>query len=1003
MLAGRGVPGSRSVEVELTEGDRLGRYTIGERLGEGGMGVVFSAYDPVLGRDVAIKVLHEGRRRVRSAEGRARLIREAQAMARLSHPNVVPVFDVGVEEGRVFVAMERVVGSTLDVWLEQAPSANALLDVLIEAAKGLQAAHVAGFVHRDFKPTNVMVTTEGRTVVMDFGLARAIDGEGSSYVHDPARTTSMGDAAEDSSSVSRPASATEGLTGAGTVMGTPAYMAPEQHQGQVPDARADQFAFCVTAWEALRGLRPYAGTTTAQLATQKTQRGPCDEGRPVSSRLDAVLRRGLSAKPEDRYPTMASLTDALQAARTTPRRARWIAGTLGAGLVVAGAASALGGALARDDDPCAAAQTRVFSAYDDARRDALEAAFTQTQVPYAGDAWRSVDDRLTQYSRVLLEDSVATCRAGQRTDASGRSRSLVDRRALCLARAEAALRDRVDRLAAADEEVVENAVQLVSSLPLLDRCLDEDVLLAEVSPPQDPQTESSVQVLLAALDSWVAEAGSGHWQEARDGIALLVEDARALDYPPALAEALLWQGSVLSRSGERAAAEAAWKEAAALAEASGAADTAAWAAIRMVQSMGRHSTDDEAIQTWIRRADVWLQRGPPNPLLRAQLDNALGIYHSRRERPAQALAMHTRAYEAKRDVLGANDIETVRELANVAIATAELGRLDEAAKTFDRVTERLEKTLGPEHPDTGRSIGNVGGVLSLRGKHEEAAEAYARALQVFEANFGPEHPAVASYHDSLGAELLGMGRFDEAREHHRRALELLEKAHGDAHPEVAWAWGNLGLAAYRMREYDAALRCFDRMLAIAEPLLGEQHPAIELTHVNKALARLSAGQLDEAEAALDTASRVVSAGPDSAELRGLTRFARGRLAMARADHARARAQLGEAVETFEAANGEDHPDLVEFLVPLAEAALADGDLDAAAATSTRALKILEANTLGPSLHGQAEFVAAKTHAAAGDAKRARALAEAAHQHFVEAGARFTPEREAAERWLAERR
>ncbi|MCR9165889.1 MAG: tetratricopeptide repeat protein [Nannocystaceae bacterium] len=298
---------------------------------------------------------------------------------------------------------------------------------------------------------------------------------------------------------------------------------------------------------------------------------------------------------------------------------------------------------------------------------------------------------------------------------------------------------------------------------------------------------------------------------------------------------------------------------------------------------------------------------------------------------------------------------------------------------------------------------SVGGVLSLRGKHEEAAEAYARALQVFEANFGPEHPAVASYHDSLGAELLGMGRFDEAREHHRRALELLEKAHGDAHPEVAWAWGNLGLAAYRMREYDAALRCFDRMLAIAEPLLGEQHPAIELTHVNKALARLSAGQLDEAEAALDTASRVVSAGPDSAELRGLTRFARGRLAMARADHARARAQLGEAVETFEAANGEDHPDLVEFLVPLAEAALADGDLDAAAATSTRALKILEANTLGPSLHGQAEFVAAKTHAAAGDAKRARALAEAAHQHFVEAGARFTPEREAAERWLAERR
>lgn len=963
------------------------------------MGVVFAAFDPELERDVAIKVLRQGRGRIRTAEGRARLIREAQAMARLSHPNVVPVFDVGVDDGHVFVAMERVYGTTLDVWLtEEAPTQSAIIDVLIEAAKGLRAAHAAGFVHRDFKPSNVMVTAKGRAVVMDFGLARAVDGDGS-VEGVGTRTASDEETSEKSGSVSRlasVASATSRLTEAGTVMGTPVYMAPEQHRGRAPDARADQFAFCVTAWEALRGSRPYTGTTTAQLAANKTKDGPLDKGRPLSTRLDKVLRRGLAVKPEARYGTMDELIDALRRAQGGRGRARWIGG----GLVVAGLAATVGAAISQETDPCAAVEARLSAAYDDTKRGTVKSAFEKTGVPYADDIWKSTDKRLTRYATVLAEDSVATCRAGQEA-ASNNSRA--DRRAMCLARAEAAFADRIQRFAAADEAVVQHAVRMVSSLPLLDRCLDEEALSAEVAPPPDAQTEARVQSLRTELDSWVGEANAGRWQEAREGIALLVEEARTLDYAPALAEVLLWQGTVLSRLGERAEAEAAWKESASLAEGAGAGYLAAWAAIRMVQSLARDTTDDEAIEEWVRHAEVWLQRGPPDPLLRAQLDNALGIYHNRRERPEKAYGMYSRAYEAKREVLGEDDLETVRELANVAIATAELGRLDEASEIFDRVAEQMRATLGPQHPDTGRSIGNLGGVLSLRGQHAEAAAAYERALKIFEANFGPEHPSVAGYHDSLGAELLGMGRFDKAREHHQRALELLEKAHGSEHPEVAWAWGNLGLAAYRMREYDEALHCFDRLLTIAEPLFGEGHPAIELTHVNKALARVSAGQLQEAEAALDKAAQIASPMPDSAELRALTHYAQGRLAAARGEHAQARTRLRQAVEVLESASGKEHPDLVEFLGPLADAALADGDTEAAADASTRAVAIVEANALAPSLTGRAHYTAAQVLEAAGETERARAEAEAAHQHYVEAGKRFATEREAVERWLTEHR
>ncbi|HEY7375739.1 MAG TPA: serine/threonine-protein kinase, partial [Polyangia bacterium] len=235
----------------LDPGARIGRYLIIERVGAGAMGVVYGAYDPELDRKIAVKLLKGGDAGPEDA-ARARLLREAKAMARLAHPNVIAVYDVGIFDGQIFLAMEFLSAGTLRSWLADRPRGwREVLDVFVAAGRGLAAAHAAGLVHRDFKPDNVLLDKEGRPRVVDFGLARdaagapADDHGGETHARAAAETTSGTHLGT--------------LTRKGAIMGTPAYMAPEQITGEATDARTDQFSFCVTLWEALHGERPFFG------------------------------------------------------------------------------------------------------------------------------------------------------------------------------------------------------------------------------------------------------------------------------------------------------------------------------------------------------------------------------------------------------------------------------------------------------------------------------------------------------------------------------------------------------------------------------------------------------------------------------------------------------------------------------------------------------------------------------------------------------------------------
>jgi hypothetical protein len=286
----------------LSIGHRLARFEILNRLGIGGMGVVYVAHDPLLDRQVAVKVLRtDAHGALRAAELEGRLLREAQAMARLSHPNVVTVHEVGIVDQQIFIVMELNDGGTLRAWLKQEPrpEVRERIRVFIEAGRGLAAAHAVRLVHRDFKPDNVLLARDGRVRVVDFGLVRA---------------PTAGD--RPSRRPSRDVYAEMSLTMSGAVIGTPAYMAPEQHRAEIADHRSDQFSFCVSLYEALYGRRPFAGETYRELVINilDGQSLPPPAGTDVPTRVHAVLARGLASEPGDRYPGMTALLDDLAAA-----------------------------------------------------------------------------------------------------------------------------------------------------------------------------------------------------------------------------------------------------------------------------------------------------------------------------------------------------------------------------------------------------------------------------------------------------------------------------------------------------------------------------------------------------------------------------------------------------------------------------------------------------------------------------------------------------------------
>jgi tetratricopeptide (TPR) repeat protein/predicted Ser/Thr protein kinase len=610
-------------------GASFDRYTILERVGAGGMGEVYAAYDPRLDRRVALKVLRGGGTVDEGA--RQRLFREAQALARLNHPSVVAVHDVGLAGDEVYVAMEFVDGQTLTGWVREKPRTCAeVLEVFRAAGEGLAAAHDAGLVHRDFKPANVLIGHDGRVRVADFGLARAA-GE---QEPGPAR------AADRSVSAFSSYTPLPTLTRNDVVMGTPGYMPPEQLEGLALDPRADQFSFCAALYEALNGERPFRGKSL-QALEESMHRGlpqtPPEDVR-VAPWLYAVLRRGLSVRAADRYGDMRELLAALlrdpRAARR--RRVRGLAAVTAGVLCLATA-----GLVLRRPPPDVCAEARASPGLiGSAQGGELAQAFSATRVPYAthvaASATRALGEWSDEWTRVRTESCEAARVRAEIPEATWAMRGA------CLALAAEQARSLVALLNTADPAMVQNALGAIGRLPRPTACLDPRALAALEQLPSDPGVRAQVEALRTRLAGLAPLHEAGRFADAEAALTALLPEVEAVEHAPLTSELLYLRGRARSQQSRYVEAEADLHRAAQLGLAGGQEVAAARAFMQLAELSARVFFRHDQAQMWLAYADGTLRRGGAPAREAVELEHLAGLLRNL-ESSYQAAHVHFEA------------------------------------------------------------------------------------------------------------------------------------------------------------------------------------------------------------------------------------------------------------------------------------------------------------------------------------------------------------------------
>jgi len=830
-------PGRRA---PLHRGSVVGRYIVIERAGEGGMGVVYKAYDPELERPVALKLLHAGPRSVEDAERRsARLLREAKALARLQHPHVVAVHDVGTFDGDVFLTTEFVEGAPLRSWLlTEKPSQHELLRVVIAAGQGLAAAHRAGLIHRDVKPGNLHVGKDGRVRVLDFGLARAdvMDDTPHDDILDPPGSGSPG-------SLDSP------LTNVGHAVGTPRYMAPEQHAGTHVDARSDQFSYCVTLYEALYGEPPFEeGEDQYRTSVSEGRVRPAPEGSHVPRWLRAILVRGMSPRPEDRWPSMDALLEALS--RDPEAKRRRVLRLAAGALVLGAAAVAVGlGATRRPAPVCTGAADRLAGVWDDRAKRAVSAALLATDVPGAGEAYARVeatlDDYASRWTAMRTEACVATrVRADQ-------SAELMDLRMECLDERLEELRAQVTVLAHADAKTVGRAAQAAGSLPPLDGCADVAALRAPIRPPDDAGTRAQVEAVRARLAEGHARQRVGGYAEALRIATGAASDATALGYAPLEAEALYLRGDVEDDEGDYKASERTMLEAATAAMTGHHDEMLARALSALVVEVGlRQARFDEA-HAWAALAAAAAVRG--DALVRGEVPRNVGRLLYREGKFEEARARVEECLRVWQPAFGEDALPiagALTDLGNVQYAEGDYAR---AVRTYERSLDVLEKSVGPGSAQLGPNLNNLGNVQSKMGEYDRALATFQRALDLWTAGLGPEHPKVALALYNIGEVWRRRGDPERALVEYRKALAIYEKTVGPDSPETAYAVEGMADALEARGDTKGALPLYQRALAVREKALGPTHDEVAETLTRLGEATLASGDRRGAVALLERA------------------------------------------------------------------------------------------------------------------------------------------------------
>ncbi len=820
---------------------KIGRHLVIERVGAGAMGVVYAAFDPELSRKLAIKVLRteEG---LGSETGQAqqRLIREAQALARLSHPNVVQIYDVGTHDGHVYVAMEFVEGQTLRQWLRQQrrPTWPEILATLIPAGHGLAAAHRAGLVHRDVKPDNILIDEDGLARVVDFGLARASSGEASPDLEaeDGQRQQHRPSDVASSPRMGTIDTLEESVTQTGALLGTPAYMAPEQWAGGPLDARSDQFAFCVVTWEALHDQRPFKASTLPLLGVKivKGQLESPPAGTRVPPWLRAELERGMAPEPDRRHASMATLLDALT--RDPARRRKRMVGALG-GAAVIGVSVWFGARVGEPatENPCESATRALDSTWSDREREVVSSALTDPARGWTTTVAQRATSDLDDWAEAWTAQRRAACEA---TLVRGeQSSELMDLRIACLERSRLALDAVVGVLAEPDAGVAERALQTVSGLPELAPCADATSLRRREIDPTDPELSRRVEGARAALARVWALRDAGRYETAGEQLQAVRSTTADIDWPPLAAEVALAAGNLALRAGDLPAAEAELR-AAYLTAVRVRHDAVAFrAAVSLVAALvDAGGRTEEARRQWAR-AEAELGRRGSDLEAAARLHNArfrleggLGNFDAAREHIEKAIALREEAGDS-------DGVEMASALANLSIVRNAQEEPDEALANLLRAIEIRERVQGADHPDLGRDLHNLGSLYASNDRYDEAVPPLQRGLEIKLATYGEDHPDVAYSHVALGNVAAAREQWAEAEAHQLKAVRILEGAHGSDHQDLHYPLLALGEQYTLAGTPRRAIPHLERAIEICAAQFGADHPTTEVAREAMSRAR----------------------------------------------------------------------------------------------------------------------------------------------------------------------